>query len=60
MFYATLQLREHMMGTAHRTTGDSKTFWASKQFKDLDNNCAGALTAAVLEWHQCYCLRQLR
>lgn len=29
----------------HRTTGDAQTFYGSQHFKDLDEDCAGALTS---------------
>lgn len=40
------ELHSAIKAKAHRTTENPATFYGSQQYKDLDKDCAGALTAA--------------
>ena len=43
------QVRAHYLSRAHRSTDDDGTFWGSRQFKQLDKDCAGVFQYAGMD-----------
>jgi hypothetical protein len=41
------EIRSFFLSKAHRTTGDSATFWGSPQFAQLNKDCAGVFDSLV-------------